>query len=40
MTNRLIILRPLNRFPTGKLDITFSNQKEYSKGNRKLSVKH
>ena len=39
MINRMIILRPLNRFPTGKLSITFSNQKEYCKGNRKPSVK-
>ena len=32
--NRMIILRPLNRFPKGKLFITFSNQKENCKGNR------
>ena len=27
----MILLRPLNRFPTGKLDINFSNKKEYCK---------
>ena len=40
MITRTIILRPLNRFPTGTLSITFSNQKEYCEGNKKRSVKH
>ena len=30
----------LNIFLTGKLSITFPNQKEYCIGNRELSVKH